>query len=75
MPDVVVANAGVSVGTLTEEEGDLRAFERVMRTPAALTDRLQLMVFASMTVLAATMVQHIKKAMMLDMKNAKTKGV
>ena len=32
VPDVVVANAGVSVGTLTEEEGDLRAFERVMRT-------------------------------------------
>lgn len=32
VPDVVVANAGVSVGTLTEEEGDLHAFERVMRT-------------------------------------------
>ena len=32
VPDVVVANAGVSVGTLTEEAGDLRAFERVMRT-------------------------------------------
>jgi len=32
LPDVVVANAGVSVGTLTEEQGDLAAFERVMRT-------------------------------------------
>ena len=31
-PDVVIANAGVSVGTLTEEAGDLRAFERVLRT-------------------------------------------
>lgn len=31
-PDVVIANAGVSVGTLTEEVGDLVAFERVMRT-------------------------------------------
>lgn len=31
-PDVVIANAGVSVGTLTEEVGDLAAFERVMRT-------------------------------------------
>ena len=29
---MVVANAGVSVGTLTEEAGDLPAFERVMRT-------------------------------------------
>jgi len=32
VPDVVVANAGVSVGTLTEEADDLAAFERVMRT-------------------------------------------
>lgn len=32
VPDVVVANAGVSVGTLTEEAEDLAAFERVMRT-------------------------------------------
>lgn len=32
LPDVVIANAGVSVGTLTEEADDLLAFERVMRT-------------------------------------------
>lgn len=32
LPDVVIANAGVSVGTLTEEAGDLAAFERVLRT-------------------------------------------
>ena len=32
LPDVVIANAGVSVGTLTEEQGDLAAFERVMHT-------------------------------------------
>ncbi|WP_374484994.1 SDR family oxidoreductase [Zoogloea sp.] len=32
VPDVVIANAGVSVGTLTEEADDLSAFERVMRT-------------------------------------------
>ncbi|MCE1184942.1 SDR family oxidoreductase [Zoogloea sp.] len=32
LPDVVIANAGVSVGTLTEEQDDLAAFERVMRT-------------------------------------------
>ncbi|WP_254050940.1 SDR family oxidoreductase [Zoogloea sp. LCSB751] len=32
VPDVVIANAGVSVGTLTEEADDLAAFERVMRT-------------------------------------------
>ena len=32
LPDVVIANAGVSVGTLTEEADDLPAFERVMRT-------------------------------------------
>lgn len=30
VPDVVIANAGVSVGTLTEEADDLAAFERVM---------------------------------------------
>ena len=29
VPDVVIANAGVSVGTLTEEADDLKAFERV----------------------------------------------
>ncbi|MDD3353044.1 SDR family oxidoreductase [Zoogloea sp.] len=32
VPDVVIANAGVSVGTLTEEADDLAAFERVMQT-------------------------------------------
>lgn len=31
VPDVVIANAGVSVGTLTEEAEDLAAFERVLR--------------------------------------------
>lgn len=30
VPDVVIANAGVSVGTLTEEAGDLEAFQQVM---------------------------------------------
>lgn len=30
LPDVVIANAGISVGTLTEETGDRVAFERVM---------------------------------------------
>ena len=30
VPDVVIANAGVSVGTLTEEAGDLDAFQQVM---------------------------------------------
>jgi short-subunit dehydrogenase len=30
LPDIVIANAGVSVGTLTEEAGDIAAFERVM---------------------------------------------
>lgn len=30
VPDVVIANAGVSVGTLTEEPDDLAAFERVL---------------------------------------------
>lgn len=29
MPDIVIANAGVSVGTLTEEADDLPAFRRV----------------------------------------------
>jgi short-subunit dehydrogenase len=29
-PDIVIANAGVSVGTLTEESGDMKAFERVL---------------------------------------------
>jgi len=32
VPDIVIANAGVSVGTLTEEAGDLAVFERVLRT-------------------------------------------
>ncbi|MDP5238621.1 SDR family oxidoreductase [Uliginosibacterium sp. 31-16] len=32
LPDVVIANAGVSAGTLTEEQGDLAVFERVLRT-------------------------------------------
>lgn len=32
LPDLVIANAGVSVGTLTEERGDFAAFERVLRT-------------------------------------------
>lgn len=32
LPDVVIANAGVSVGTLTEMASDLDAFERVLRT-------------------------------------------
>lgn len=32
VPDVVIANAGVSVGTLTEKVEDLAAFEIVMRT-------------------------------------------
>lgn len=31
-PDLVIANAGVSAGTLTEEPDDYAAFERVMRT-------------------------------------------
>ena len=30
LPDVVIANAGISVGTLTEEFGDRAAFERVV---------------------------------------------
>ena len=32
VPDVVIANAGVSVGTLTEYAEDVDAFERVLRT-------------------------------------------
>ncbi|THF65387.1 SDR family oxidoreductase [Pseudothauera rhizosphaerae] len=32
VPDVVIANAGVSVGTLTEHAEDFAAFERVLRT-------------------------------------------
>ncbi|HQV08754.1 MAG: SDR family oxidoreductase [Rhodocyclaceae bacterium] len=32
IPDVVIANAGVSVGTLTEYASDLTAFEKVLRT-------------------------------------------
>lgn len=32
VPDIVIANAGVSVGTLTECAEDLDAFERVLRT-------------------------------------------
>jgi short-subunit dehydrogenase len=32
VPDIVIANAGVSVGTLTEYAEDVDAFERVLRT-------------------------------------------
>ena len=32
LPDIVIANAGISVGTLTEELDDLAAFEAVLRT-------------------------------------------
>ena len=32
VPDIVIANAGVSAGTLTECEGDLPAFRRIMDT-------------------------------------------
>ena len=32
LPDIVIANAGVSVGTLTEHPEDLNVFARVMRT-------------------------------------------
>jgi NADP-dependent 3-hydroxy acid dehydrogenase YdfG len=32
VPDIVIANAGVSVGTLTEEADDLQAFEAVFQT-------------------------------------------
>ena len=31
-PDIVIANAGISVGTLTQEAADNRAFQRVMET-------------------------------------------
>lgn len=31
VPDIVIANAGISLGTLTEEAGDLPAFARVMQ--------------------------------------------
>ncbi|MBS3916835.1 MAG: SDR family oxidoreductase [Sulfuritalea sp.] len=32
VPDIVIANAGVSIGTLTEHAEDIAVFERVMRT-------------------------------------------
>jgi len=32
LPDVVIANAGVSAGTLSEECGDLAVFERILKT-------------------------------------------
>lgn len=32
VPDIVIANAGISVGTLTQEASDNRAFQRVMET-------------------------------------------
>lgn len=32
LPDIVIANAGIAVGTLTEHMGDLKAFDAVMRT-------------------------------------------
>lgn len=32
VPDIIIANAGISVGTLTEEADDLGAFEAVLRT-------------------------------------------
>lgn len=32
LPDIVIANAGISMGTLTEETEDLPAFARVMQT-------------------------------------------
>lgn len=31
-PDIVIANAGISIGTLTEEKNDLASFARVMET-------------------------------------------
>ncbi len=31
LPDIVIANAGISLGTLTEEAGDLPAFARVLQ--------------------------------------------
>ncbi len=35
--DVVIANAGISYGTLTERSGDLEVFERIMRTNVVAT--------------------------------------
>ena len=35
--DIVIANAGISVGTVTDEGGDLRAFERVFATNVTAT--------------------------------------
>ncbi|MDQ7989091.1 MAG: SDR family oxidoreductase [Candidatus Dactylopiibacterium sp.] len=32
LPDIVIANAGVSAGTASEERGDLAVFERILRT-------------------------------------------
>jgi NAD(P)-dependent dehydrogenase (short-subunit alcohol dehydrogenase family) len=32
VPDIVVANAGISIGTLTEDPGDIAAFRKVMDT-------------------------------------------
>ena len=32
VPDIVIANAGISIGTLTEDRNDLAAFARVMET-------------------------------------------
>ncbi|MDO6388233.1 MULTISPECIES: SDR family oxidoreductase [unclassified Uliginosibacterium] len=32
VPDVVIANAGVSAGTLSEEQGDLAVFDGILRT-------------------------------------------
>jgi NAD(P)-dependent dehydrogenase (short-subunit alcohol dehydrogenase family) len=32
LPDLVIANAGVSIGTLTEDPGDIAAFRKVMDT-------------------------------------------
>jgi short-subunit dehydrogenase len=32
IPDIVVANAGISIGTLTEDPGDIAAFRKVMDT-------------------------------------------
>ena len=32
VPDIVIANAGISIGTLTEDPGDIAAFRKVMDT-------------------------------------------
>lgn len=32
VPDIVIANAGVSAGTLSEEQGDLAVFSRILQT-------------------------------------------